>query len=224
MPRKGEIKDRTGETRTMNNGLSATIVAYRGKNDIDVELENGIVLHNMRYVNFAKGAAKCPMIIENFGEYCRVTNVNTTPNTIFLVDTEDLPILDNRSWSMTDRGYIASKRNKAEKTVKLHRAVMNAEAGVSVDHMDGDTANNRKSNLRICAHSDNVKNQRIRSDNKSGYKGVSFCKATNKWRAEIGADSKRILIGHFSDPKEAAHAYNEAALRYHGEFARLNDL
>ncbi|WP_144028225.1 HNH endonuclease [Paenibacillus ferrarius] len=100
---------------------------------------------------------------------------------------------------------------------------------IVVDHIDGNESNNQKSNLRICTHPENMKN---RKKNKtyanrkptSKYKGVYWYKANQCWLARLNVDNKNVTVGCFSNEIAAASAYNLYAKKYHGEFAKLNDL
>jgi hypothetical protein len=83
--------------------------------------------------------------------------------------------------------------------------------------------NNQRLNLRLVTPLENSRNIKIKADSVSGYKGVA-CFENKKWRAMIRVDKKLAHIGLFTDPKEAAGAYNKAALKYLGEFAKLNNL
>ena len=91
-----------------------------------------------------------------------------------------------------------------------------------IDHKNGDRLDNRRSNLRACDYFQNSTNTRIRSDNTSGYKGVSWDKTRRKWRAYFVLDGYQIHLGRYTDPIQAAHAYDEAARLNFGEFACLN--
>lgn len=90
------------------------------------------------------------------------------------------------------------------------------------DHINGNALDNRKCNLRECTNVQNSRNKGARRDNKSGYKGVYLDKKSQKWVAQIGFDGKCKKIGRYNNKIDAARAYNEAATKYHGEFARLN--
>ena len=91
------------------------------------------------------------------------------------------------------------------------------------DHKDLDTFNNVPSNLRECSSSQNMMNRdKFRKNSSSKYKGVSFYKSSGKWHAKITANKKVYHLGDYILETDAALAYNKAAIKYHGEFARLN--
>lgn len=89
-----------------------------------------------------------------------------------------------------------------------------------VDHKDGNKSNNALTNLRSATKSQNVRNQKRRSDNTSGFKGVSFSNARKKWWAYIYIDGKTKHLGYFKTAEDAHAAYCEAAEKFFGEFAR----
>jgi len=90
-----------------------------------------------------------------------------------------------------------------------------------VDHVNRDGLDNRRENLRPATNSQNQMNARMHSNNTSGFKGVQRCGRLT-WKAHIKLDSRRLHLGTFDTPQEAAHAYDEAAAHYFGEFARPN--
>jgi ABC-type ATPase involved in cell division len=106
---------------------------------------------------------------------------------------------------------------------KLHREIMGCVYGDRkiVDHINGNTLDNRKCNLRICTQAENKRNQKIRKTNISGLKGVSWHKKTGKWVAQINTGGKHKHLGLFMDIKEAYSAYCEASKKYHGEYGRV---
>ena len=119
------------------------------------------------------------------------------------------------------------------KQVSLHRVIaevflngnkpLTAQQEVDhIKHADGSHAQDKLSNLRIVSHGQNSKNQRIACNNKSGYKGVSWEKNANQWRAQIMSQGRRKYLGLFSTPEAAALTYDKAAKELHGEFAKLN--
>ncbi len=93
-----------------------------------------------------------------------------------------------------------------------------------IDHKDGCPKNNKWNNLRLATSNQNQWNSKTPKNNTSGYKGVCWDKERNKWIVHIRINIKRKYIGRFDDIKEAASAYNEAAIKYFGEFARLNNI
>lgn len=93
-----------------------------------------------------------------------------------------------------------------------------------VDHRDQNKLNNRWENLRPAAGSKNQHNVGLRSNNSTGFKGVSYHKGSGKFQAKIGHKGKRIFIGRFDTAEAAALAYNEKAFEIHGEFACLNNM
>lgn len=106
--------------------------------------------------------------------------------------------------------------------VHLHREVARRDRaidGLEVDHRDGDGLNCRRINLRPAPDGRNQHNSRTRKDNTSGYKGVSPFR--NKWAANIRLKGKRTFLGYFDTPEAGAAAYAAAAVRMHGDFARL---
>ena len=108
--------------------------------------------------------------------------------------------------------------------ILLHRDIMNCfpHDGKVVDHINGNTLDNRKCNLRICSVAENARNQKRKSTNTSGYKGVTWFKRYSRWRAQIMINGKGIHLGYYDDIKDAADAYNKASKELHGDFGRTN--
>jgi hypothetical protein len=138
-----------------------------------------------------------------------------------LIDDEDYEKISKLRWYAINstRGY--SKRICTMKpTIYLHRYLLNAESGMEVDHINCNTLDNRKENLRICTHEQNTQNTKIHKDNKSGYKGVYYAKWAHKYRAEIQHFGKRVKLGYFDTAENAWLAYCKASKDFHGEYAR----
>lgn len=107
----------------------------------------------------------------------------------------------------------------------MHRVIlerMGFKDFAQSDHINQDKLDNRRYNLRPATFSQNGCNQGVQKNNTSGYKGVFWNQG--KWMTQIKVDGKVIYLGYYDDPKEAARAYNKAALKYHGEFAVLNEV
>ncbi len=142
------------------------------------------------------------------------------------VDDDWYEILSSYQWVaiMGRHGQSPYVRSRGRKYVIMHRLIMDAPIDSQVDHINGNTLDNRKSNLRICTPSQNCMNRNKKKNSHSSYKGVHQRCDNGRWRAHIAFNKKRTWIGHFNSEIEAAIAYNEAAKKYHGEFAKLNDI
>lgn len=103
----------------------------------------------------------------------------------------------------------------------LHRVIMDAPRNLQVDHINHNTLDNRKENLRLCTPQENNRNLRPIKKT-SAYKGVFFCKQTNKWSSAIQINGKTIRIGRFDSEEFAAQKYDSVARILHGEFSYLN--
>jgi len=152
-----------------------------------------------------------------------------------LIDESMENELRKHTWSVDVRGYAMTwvVTDGKRRNVKMHRMV--AELSVfenmdCLDHANGDKLDNRASNIRPCTTSQNLANQKVRQTKLSKYKGVagftlwnnSKTKAYHYWTAKIAHGGKRLYLGSFKDEESAAAAYDEAAVRLFGEFARTN--
>jgi len=141
-----------------------------------------------------------------------------------IVHAEDYEWLSQYKWCAlkTHDNKFYAVRRKNNKTIIMHRQIMNAPAGLVVDHIDGNGLNNRRTNLRICTQAQNIHNSRPRRNRSSKYKGVFWNKTNKKWIVTIHKGDKRIYLGGFDDEIEAALAYDRKATELFGEFAYLN--
>jgi hypothetical protein len=137
-------------------------------------------------------------------------------------DYERISVLKWRPHYGSKRQYFVHSIAKPRQELMLHRFIMNATKGTVIDHINGNTLDNRRENLRVCSHSENMKNSKKRSNGKCPYKGVYFNKHVNKWNPQIKVDGKRISLGYYLSAEEARNAYNEASRKYHGEFGRIS--
>lgn len=148
---------------------------------------------------------------------------------IALVDDEDFDWASGVRWRAmlagSGRRYAISSERIAGKQALMHREIAARMLGrdkisnQEIDHIDGDPLNNQRSNLRLCSHRQNMRNRRKSRANTSGYMGVS--RSFGKWAADIWV-GKAIHLGRFTQIEEAARVRDEAAKKYHGEFAVLN--
>lgn len=143
-----------------------------------------------------------------------------------LVDDADFYTLALHSWCAMPGGHTfyacrtVRSEGRKRSLVKMHRLLLGHVDGF-VDHINGDGLDNRRSNLRVCASGENRRNShKPRITTTSRFKGV-YC-FNCAWTAQIGSHGDNIYLGTFPTEEAAAHAYDDAARRLHGEFARVN--
>lgn len=118
--------------------------------------------------------------------------------------------------------YAKRKAHGGGNSRLLHREIVSADSGQVVDHINGDTLDNRRDNLRICTDSQNKQNVPKRSTSSSKFKGVSWQARDKRWVASIRKERKTRHLGVFRNEEDAARAYDAAARIHFGSFARLN--
>ena len=149
---------------------------------------------------------------------------------VALVDDEDYDFLSQWKWTAAVRKHTvyAYRMEKKTTAILMHRVLLERVEGrillskEEVDHVDRCGLNNTRRNIRLASHADNNKNRGITKSNSSGYKGVGWDKYTSKWVAYIRLDGKHKNLGRFSSLKEAAMAYDDASIRFHGDFSVTN--
>lgn len=146
-----------------------------------------------------------------------------TRGRVALVDDADYPAVAAFKWHCLRVGYAARSERKGGRkhTVYLHRQIMGAEPGVEVDHKNCDKLDCRRANLRYATSTQNKAN-RARPVGSSAYRGVAWDRARRKWLAGLSVNNRRVHIGRFDSEEDAARAYDSAAIKHYGEFARLN--
>jgi len=134
-----------------------------------------------------------------------------------VVDIDDYELANKYSWFLA-HGY-ATSNMYGNKHTKLHRLILNLQdRKQEVDHINHNRLDNRKSNLRVCDRFGNGRNLSLKSNNTSGYPGVSFWKSRNKWRARIKVNYVGIHIGLYDTLQEAVEARHNAEIKYFGDF------
>lgn len=140
-------------------------------------------------------------------------------NAYALIDPEDYDLVWNYDWHQNNAGYAVSsvRQNGRRVYVRMHRLIMNPPDDLLVDHINGNTIDNRRSNLRICNTSENVKNRVMQKRNKVGEKNISVRKSG---RFEAGVISNGIrhrkMFDNLADAKKYVH---DKRIELHGEFA-----
>lgn len=152
--------------------------------------------------------------------------ITLTQGQTVLVDDDDYEDLSKYKWGqLKSYGVTYARRgtriNGKRVTILMHRVIMNAPDGEEVDHRDGSGLNNQKSNLRLASIQENRRNRK--GHNRTGYTGVTPSKNGERFKARIKHEGVTHLLGTHDTPEDAARAYNEAAIEYFGEFAKLND-
>jgi len=146
-----------------------------------------------------------------------------TQGKVAIVDDEDFEWLSQWKWHCM-KGYAA--RHPAgphgQKYIYMHRKIMRTPDDMDADHINHNTFDNRRLNLRNCTHAENSRNQITQKRSITGFKGVSFDSERKKWKAQIQLNSIGKIIGRFSTPEAAARAYDEMAKKLFGEFTNLN--
>jgi len=144
-----------------------------------------------------------------------------------IVDADCPEWIKNKKWCVTRTNdctkfyAIASVREKGKrKTLLLHRALLNAQKGQIIDHINGDPLDNRLCHLRFCNVSQNGANSKPKKDKK--FKGIYFRKDRNRWMARIVVNYKKIYIGEYESEETAAAAYDVAARIVFKEFCKPN--
>jgi hypothetical protein len=152
-----------------------------------------------------------------------------TKSKFVLVDNKNFENLNKYKW-FYNGGYASRNKRFSSgiwKNVFMHHEIIGNIKNWKVkqiDHINNDKLDNRVSNLRIVTVSQNAINRPFQKNNESGFKGVFWQSKNNKWRAQINCNKKRISLGMFKNPKEAALFYNQAAIKYFGKYAYLNEV
>lgn len=148
--------------------------------------------------------------------------IPTTQGQYALVDDNMYEKLSKFNWCLSS-GYAVRGTSK-NGHFKMHRIIMKAKPNEETDHIDGNRLNNQLHNLRIVSRTQNQMNRKLQQNNKSGYKGVSWCKRSQKWMSQIRINTHTKFLGYFEDKKKAAIEYNKAAQKYFQEYANLNNI
>ena len=156
-----------------------------------------------------------------------------TKGKVALVDDADFDWLNQWKWYAYDNsgrgwyaiGYFKISKHCYEKA-RMHRLILGVTDDKSlIDHIDGNGLNNQRINLRLCNSSENQGNRNGKSNGSSKYKGVCRIEGKNgyvSWRSELYLNGIKVFQKNFSSEDAAAIAYNQAAIKHYGSFAKLN--
>lgn len=164
--------------------------------------------------------------------------ISLTKGKFAVVDDEDFEWLNEMRWQVHDKSknnYALGKKWLSHTkgiTLAMHREIMKKHGfdveGMEVDHINGDGLDNRKENLRVCKHSENMKNINKNKGELMGNKGVTLVSGhydlKKPWRTKFTKDYKTIHVGYFATKEEAVIAYNWAVKENFGEFANMNQI
>jgi len=145
-----------------------------------------------------------------------------TQGQIALVDDEDYENLIQYKWQAQinrkkDAYYVVRTGG-----INMAQQILGYYGRMLIDHKDGNPLNNQRNNLRLCTNQYNQMNRKPNKNSLSRFKGITLNRYDHRWHVRIVHNKKRISLGEYTTEKEAALAYNEAAIKYFGEFARLN--
>lgn len=163
-----------------------------------------------------------------------IRHIALTQNQIAIVDAADYDWLMQWNWCAQKREdgryyVLRYERLPVKRWIYMHRVLLNCKDNELADHKNGNGLDNRRENLRTTDYTGNSRNERMNKRNTSGFKGVGWMKELKRrnggrWYACIVVNAKRIFLGYHPTKEDAARAYNEAAIKHHGEFANLNKI
>lgn len=150
--------------------------------------------------------------------------ITLTQGRVALVDDEDFDWVSAWKWHARKSfgGFYAARTTSKGGKVFLHRAILKAPTGMYVDHINGDSLDNRRANLRLVTHQQNMMNRVLSSSNTSRFKGVYWQNRGGRWIAKIKYNQKIRHIGTFLTEEDAARAYDTVARELFGDYGRFN--
>ena len=156
--------------------------------------------------------------------------IQLTQDKCAIVDPCDFYSLSEHKWSASRvaRKFYAvrsgpGRKGKRGKSYRMHREVANTPEGLECDHINGDSLDNRKANLRSATRQQNCwNNSKRKPGSLSKYKGVSFSRKGRPWKAMLTVSGKWTYLGSFDSEAQAAKAYDKAAKHHFGQYANLN--
>lgn len=146
-----------------------------------------------------------------------------------IIDDEDLEKISNHNWWANTNGrgirvetdlFIEEQTVWGRKRISMSRYILNLKSRKFViDHINGNPLDNRKSNLRVCSHKNNIRNRKIlNKNNSSGIRGVSWDKTRNRWVAQLMFNKKHIYLGRFENKEDAKMSVVKGLKKYFGKY------
>lgn len=156
-----------------------------------------------------------------YGNQAHIIIMNSNKKEIAraIVDVNDLELVAGHKWYLHNKGYAVALIGRSQQ-ILMHRVIMQPPDDMQVDHIDGNTLDNRRCNMRICTNQQNSWNSCNRKDNRTGVRGVSFEPKYGRWRSRIQVNGKHIHLGYFDSIEEAIQARKEAEVKHFKEFRR----
>lgn len=149
-------------------------------------------------------------------------------NKFAIIDEDDYLLVKDFKWYLdkTSAGYRARGRQKKAprcSPVLMHRLIMDATKGMTIDHRNGNGLDNRRENLRLCTvGQNNMNRRRLQNSNTSGHRGVHWDKSRGRWIADISVNNKVVHLGRFEKLEDATLAYKCASIQHYGEFSPMD--
>lgn len=141
-----------------------------------------------------------------------------------IVDDRDFKLVKDLAWHVLrcgDRRYAVHTTSSPKKSILMHRLILGFPS-LDIDHQDHNGLNNRRKNLRIATRSNNLANGLKHKDGKAKFKGITWDQQSKKWYAQIVHHYHHYNLGRYETQEDAARAYDAAARKMFGRFARLN--
>lgn len=151
------------------------------------------------------------------------TYINLTKGKKAIIDLSDYPKVSKYKWCSehADRNQTYAITRHKNKIIRMHWLILGKRVGIA-DHINSNTLDNRRKNLRICTSNQNAQNQSKQKNCSSVYKGVSWSKDRNLWHSKVKHNGIYYNLGRFNSQKKAALAYNKKAKKLFGKYAKLN--
>lgn len=208
-------KKKTERMHSVINGFNSDFYVVHIDGNKYNNTRDNVKINNMSVPKVESVPNKLVSLIDGVAEYL-LSNGKT-----FLISEQDMWLID-RCFTDSQNRYVTTGAKNNGKNIFLHRLIMNAPQGMSVDHINGNGYDNRRENLRVCTHKENSRNSR--NQNGKLLKGVYWNKTALSWTSYITYNEKRTILGNFTDMVLAQKVYNKAAEILFGEFARTVDV